>query len=367
MANEKAAPSTRWGYIDLLETLGIFFVLAYHSTTYEFSWMKDHSLLLHLRYFSRTILSTCVPLFFFTNGFLMLNRNFSLKKHILKTVRIIVLTIVWGVITLLLLMPIKQEYLSVKEFLLGLWRLKDDWINHLWYLEVLVGIYIYFPLLKTTFDHCKPAFVFFTVVCTVMTFGNRLFDHGISIAANMAGLSNGMIEGSWFRMFNPFYGTRAYAIAYFCIGGLAYDAIERIMSISKSKRNAVAAVILLISCIALYATGVMLSRISGKLWDVVFSGYDTVFTLFNVCMLFLLSLSYNGHIKLIEVISKNTLGIYLIHMILVYLTKGFVKTIPGAQTCLGSYIYAIAILLCSLGLTQVMLKIPGLKKLVSLK
>ena len=367
MNNGTVKPSERWGHIDLLETLGIFFVLLYHSTTYEYSFLADAVLICYLRYFLRTILSTCVPLFFFTNGFLMLNRSFSLKKHMQKTLKLIFLTIVWGIITLILLMPIKHEYLSVKDFLLALWRLKQNWINHLWYLYILVALYIFFPLLKITYDNYRPAFIFFTVVCAFCSFGNRALDYGVSIITNITGLHKGLIEGNWFRMFDPFYGTKAYALAYYCIGGLAYCAIERFMRISKSKRNLIAVMTIFISCCALFATGVMLSRITGQLWDIVFDGYDVVFTLINVSMLFMLSLSYDGHLKIIEVISRNTLGIYLIHMILIYLSKETAKTVPGAQTWLGCIIYSVAMLICSLGLTQMMLKLPIMRKLVSLK
>ena len=367
MKNRESSTSERWGHIDLLEVLGIFFVVAYHSTTYEYSFMKDGAFIVYLRYFLRGILSTCVPLFFFANGFLMLNRSFSLEKHIRKTLKLIILAVIWGIITIFLLMPIKHEYLSIKEFLVVLWRLKEDWIGHLWYLYVLVGIYIFFPLLKITYDNCQPAFVFFTVICSVFTFGNRVLDYGISIIANITGIHNGLIEGNWFRMFNPFYGTKAYALAYYCIGGLAYGYGARLQRISRPKRNCIAVIAIFVSCCALFANGVMISRISGQLWDIVWDGYDHVFTLINVSMLYVLSLSYDGHIKIIEVISKNTLGIYLIHMILVYLTKDIVKTVPGAQTWVGCIIYSATILLCSLGLTQVMLKLPVLRKLVLLK
>ena len=77
----------------------------------------------------------------------MLNRSFDLKKHIIKIVKIIVLTLIWAVITLILLMPINNEYSSVREYVVSLWNLKMRWINHLWYMGALVCIYIFFPLL----------------------------------------------------------------------------------------------------------------------------------------------------------------------------------------------------------------------------
>lgn len=81
---QSSISTDRWNYIDLMEFIGIFFVLIYHSTTYSCSWIEDGTALSFLRYYLRTILSTCVPLFFFVNGYLLFNRSFNLKKHIIK-------------------------------------------------------------------------------------------------------------------------------------------------------------------------------------------------------------------------------------------------------------------------------------------
>lgn len=71
-------------FIDVLECLGIVFVVFYHSTLYIYNILESNSAIYHIRYFMRSILSTCVPIFFFTNGYLLLNRKFDLDKHIKK-------------------------------------------------------------------------------------------------------------------------------------------------------------------------------------------------------------------------------------------------------------------------------------------
>lgn len=45
----------RWDYIDLMEAIAMQFVLTYHSTSYYFNWIEDHSVLCFLRYFLTTI------------------------------------------------------------------------------------------------------------------------------------------------------------------------------------------------------------------------------------------------------------------------------------------------------------------------
>ena len=136
----------RLTHIDLLELIAMFFVILYHSTLYPYDFLAEHNFANYILYFCRTILSTCVPLFFFANGYLLFRKEFVLREHILKIIRLSVLTLMWAIITLLLLQPIKQETLSLTEFIKAIWNWKLGWINHLWYMGALICIYIFFPL-----------------------------------------------------------------------------------------------------------------------------------------------------------------------------------------------------------------------------
>lgn len=107
-------------WVDLMETIAMYLVVLYHGTIYAENSELDKCLM----YFFRTIISTSVPIFFFVNGYLLFNRKFELKKHILKTIRLIVLTGIWAVITLGLLMVIKNEYLTFSDMLKYLWTWK---------------------------------------------------------------------------------------------------------------------------------------------------------------------------------------------------------------------------------------------------
>lgn len=67
----------RYHAIDIIKVLGLLFVILYHSATYQYDWLEDGQALFYFRYYFRTILSTCVPLFFFANGYLLLNKSFN--------------------------------------------------------------------------------------------------------------------------------------------------------------------------------------------------------------------------------------------------------------------------------------------------
>ena len=57
---QNSQASKRWDYIDLLEFIGIFFVIIYHSTTYSYSFIEQASAInaagIDFLYFSRQIL-----------------------------------------------------------------------------------------------------------------------------------------------------------------------------------------------------------------------------------------------------------------------------------------------------------------------
>ena len=354
----------RWHYIDLMEFIGIFFVLMYHSTTYSYFWITDGTISSFVCYYLRAILSTCVPIFFFANGYLILNKPFDLKKHIIKTIRIIVLTGLWVIIVISLLMIIQNKHLLLGEFISYIWGFQLGWIEYLWYMGALVCVYIFVPLLKSTFDNSRKSFIYFTIICAILTFGNTFINHTVSIMVNLLNLHNGLINTNWFNMFNPFRGIYGFAFVYFCVGGLSHQLKGKIEKVNIKKRVALSVLTILLSSLGLFITAILLSNITGQLWEIVWYGYDTIFTFVNTIAIFVLCLSYKGGSKFIRLISVNTLGIYFIHIIFRNLSRQYVVQIPIFTTFIGCAFYAFIIMLVSLIVTKILLKIPVLKELV---
>ncbi len=365
-SNNLADRPTRLYFVDLLESIAIFMVLSYHGTNYVYDFLQDsNNIIFYLRYYFRTILSCCTPLFFFVNGFLLLNRQFDLKKHILKTFRLVILTGLWGVIDLFILMFIRNEFLSFKDFLIGVWTLKQGWINHLWYIQALVVIYILFPLIKTAYDKRRDVFIYFTVVATIFTFGNVTINILASIAAHLFLGKGTAYTFNWFNRFNPFCGIYGYSFVYFCMGGVAYEILDKLVFI---KRKWMCVLSILASMFGLFIVGIALSRITEQCWDVVWNGYDTFFTLINVVCIFSLCSQYKGKEDLFRhivfVISSNTLGIYFIHVLFNQLLRPHIKEIAILSNIPGNLLYAVILLFVSLGTVLVIKKIPIFKRLV---
>ncbi len=356
----------RYAYIDLLKVLAIVFVLLYHTTNLTYDFLaEENNLLYYLRYYLRTILSTCVPLFFFVNGFLLFSKPLNLKKHIRKSIRLVVLTFVWGIITTLILTVIRGQPMSLQELFVSVWEWQFGWTHHLWYMGALVCLYVFFPLLKTAFDHQQTVFSYFIAITAVLTFGNTALNHAGTIVLQNEHGSSALLAYNWFNMFNPFRDIPGYAFVYFCVGGCAKEFVKVIQE-NRQKSNWIASISMLASMGLLCALAVTLAKLSGTLWDIVWCGYDTIFTFVNVVCLFVLCTNYKGKRAkgLISLLSANTLGVYLIHYPYVYWLESYVEKMPFLSNVAGNMLFAAVVLCISLLSALLIKKIPLLKHLL---
>lgn len=357
--------------IDFDEALAMFFVVLYHSHYYTTNFV-EYGASAFPYYLLNGLLSTCVPMFFLVNGYLLFRKELNLRKHIIKTVRLTVVTIIWSFIIPVVLCPITGYEPTTKELLSWGWYRTMGWNDQLWFIGALVCIYIFFPILKVAYDKYRPAFLFFAAVCTIMTFGVVLLNQVISVA--LCGLFNrgSLFDFNYFASFDPFRGIHGYSFVYFCLGGLLWDKRGALLKRAPNKRVALAVATLVISSALLAAWGWLASSVNGKLFDTVYHGYDTVFVLANTLALFVLGLSYQGKAKtphrFILAVSQNTLGILYVHN-MVRVTLNLLVDSSGALTQLcsnliGSAFYALIILSISLGIVCILKKIPVLKQLV---
>ena len=360
-------PQKRLAHVDLLKTLAIWFVLIFHSTLYPNIIYPDMPFPMLLRYFSRTILSTCVPVFFFVSGYLMLGRPLNLKKHSIRTGKMMMLTCFWILFLLLVLQYYYQEPIHWKELKENIWELKDGWNNHLWYMAVLIGIYLIYPLLKSTYDGSRSSFFWFTGVTVILVFGSSLLDLAVTLFNLFVKKEFFLYQNNLpvFNQFQPLAYSTKMGVAYFCLGGTAWALEKHLLRIPARWRNLAAALGILVCCGMLGMLGWRFSLYLKGLWDVVWNGYSTVFTLGNVLCLYILSLNWKRDIPILSQISANTLGIYLTHDLIHKLLGPTVSQFAAMRTLPGTILYATGLLLLTLGVCLVLRKIPLVKHLVS--
>lgn len=357
----------RLPHIDLLKCLAIYFVLLFHGALYPLGIWPEMPPSMLVRYFSRTILSACVPLFFFASGYLMLSRPLDLKKHTLRTLKFLLLTCFWTVFLLLLLQPYYQEFFSLKELKGHIWDMRIGWNNHLWYLGVLIGIYLVLPVLKAAFDGNRASFFWFTAVMAVLVFGRNTIDLGMTLFNLFVKQEFYLYSTSFplFSQYTPFTYTAALGLAYFCLGGTAWALEEYLLRIRALWRNGAAIVGIVLCCAVLGILGWRFSLYLKDLWDVVWNGYYTVFTLGNVLCLYLLSLNLKRDIPFLRLISSNTLGIYLVHDLLLKATGPVISEFDFMRTLPGTVVYATAMLLMTLAACLILRRIPLVRHVIS--
>jgi surface polysaccharide O-acyltransferase-like enzyme len=298
------------------------------------------------------------------NGALLLNKSFNLKKHIYKTISIAILTVLWGIITLLVLMPIKGEYMSIIEFAKSLWDWRMDWINYLWFMQALVIIYIFFPLIKVVYDKDIKCLYFFLITAFIMSFGNVFLSNCANIIEYIIGKN--YLEGNlnFFNKFNAFDYIYGYAIVYFILGGLFLKYKDKFYE-KKWEKIAVGVTAVSILVLALY--GILMTKSNGTMYDIIWDGFAMIPTLCLVITMYIFSLRYKGKNKLsnfITLVSKNSFGIYLTHWTWSFLFIKYMKRIPNSDNILAALIYAVVILLVSLLTVLLLKKIPLVKKLI---
>lgn len=347
-------------FIDTLEAIAIFFVIFYHV----FSTSVDVRSYDHIgSYYIKSCLCVSIPLFLLTNGGLLFNKKFSLKKHILKMCRLVFLVCIWDVINVTVKMFVYQEALSFTEYIHKLWRFESGWSNQLWFLMALFVLYSFFPLLKYTYDYGKKAFLFFFIIIFAAVFGNSFLNMIMRIGLVIAGRSVPLEEINFLNQFDPVRGLYAYTFAYFILGAFLFQKID----IIKEKVKPVYAVIgYLISITFLTLYGVMISVETQSVWDTVSSAFSTIFALAASICVYRLSLlcsdsSKSSVRKVIQKISQNSLGIYLFQSLLADVCYTYYIKLPVSQNLLGDLIFAASLLgICCL-MTSLCKKVPYLR------
>lgn len=356
----------RYEFIDLLKAIAIYFVIIYHFNNLTINFLVTNNINSYCSYFFKSILSTCVPIFFFVNGALLLNKDLDLKKHIYKLIKIILLTLIWGFITLIILMPIKNEYMSLFEFAKSFVVWKVHWINHLWFLKSIVVIYIFFPLIKKNYDSELNNLYFFLVIASIMTFGNVFLSQCANILEFIMGKNYLRGNFNFFGEFNAFKGIYGYSIVYFILGGLFFKNKENFYD---KKWIKIAVSTSFISMLLLTLYSILMSKSNDEIYDIVWYGYDTIPALFMVVSLFILSLKYKGKYKISKIINvtgKNSLGIYFVHIIWGNLFLEYFKRFTYSGYIVTNLMFALFILFVSLISVLLLKKIPVVKKLLAI-
>lgn len=365
--------------LDILKTIAIFFVIAYHAGAglYAAALMKDapHAVISQLNYFATGLLATCIPIFFFVNGVLLFNRPLDIRRHIRKMVTLIALTVVWSVGTQVAFVAMGQwERLSARQIVHNVWQPVNQLNNHLWFLPALFVMYCFFPLMKSAFDQHRGWIEAFTVVAVLSTFVvvgvQMLID--VWQFLRYGNVGNQATVDIW-NQFNPLRGIEGYSLVYFMLGGLLSS--QRQPGHRRADQRStewIPALIVLIAAMIVYFGYNLTFAFSGQPGHDVVWGYSNPLVLIMTVSLYYMLRKVRLRTRIASwvftLIGANTLGVYFIHWILIAafraLNIDFIAMLgPGLWACCAE---ALVILAISCAMCWLMRRIPGVRRLVML-
>lgn len=355
--------------LDLMKFIGILIVVFYHCRLVTgCDILTDRSLDQYFFYGFLTLIGPCVPFFFLVNGYLLFDHKLDIKKHAKKTLHFVVLALIWSFVTLALTLWESPWGTLSWKYVIKHTILQDSyWYYHMWFMGAMVILYIFFPVLKSAWDHNRKAYYFFVGACFIITFGNRALNMIYNVYGWLRYHVNYNFEYNFFSIFNPFQGYDGYIFVYFCLGPIIREHQEKFTGFMKPW---ICIVGIVLTTAALYLYGYFMTLSTGVIWQSGDQcGNDVVFSLIRVLCIFGLASRYKGTGKLSRVVnyfSANTMGIYFIHYIIRNLTVRYFRAlVPIPGYFLKTLVYSTLVFLISWGLLVVMKRIPVLKKLVA--
>lgn len=388
--------------LDLMKCLGILIVVFYHCRLIIVPNIRtDHSLDQYFFYGVTTLLGPCVPFFFLVNGYLLFNRPLDMKKHVRKIFHFIVITLIWSGITLfttlyaygyqfnfsvfghsLFVLNPEGYPVTLRYFIRNTILIKNliadgqtGWFYHLWFMGAMVILYLFFPMLKLAWDKQRNVFYYFCAAVFIIVFGNSALNMLYNVAGwlikgtNPAAAYEGakvFTGNNFLTIFNPFPWIDGYIFVYFMLGAIIRENEEKFKEIFKPW---VCIVGIIVTTLCLYLYGYFMTMSCNRLWNSGDqNGNDIIFSLVRVICIFGLCSRYRGEGlkgKVIRYIGNNTMGVYFIHYILRNMTYKQLQDLPIPGYLLKTTVYFVVIFAASCLMTELMKRVPHIKKLVS--
>lgn len=356
----------RYANIDLLKAIAIIMVISLHAGLFHTTLIETNatiSMNVAIQYALR-IIAEGVPIFILVNGFLLINKeNFDLKAHLKKTLKVFLLLILWSVILTVCIKLIWQENLTIKGVLENVLTtgINNPYTGILWFLQSLITLYLIYPILKNLHDTNKTIYNYLFIVLFIgTTFINAL------------DLVGGIVK--WQTNFDGIYKLTSYMnkfqivtnrnfLIFFMLGGYLFERKEKLQDRKiRIKWFMIGMIAWLVAF--LYAYG--MSKLQGKTYPNNYA-YESIFMLCFLIAWFAITYTYQDknkwYHKLITLVGKNSLGIYLLHIIVIRMWN---VLFVGMEGILFRIIKVIAVLAISLVITLLFKKIPVVRKAINI-
>jgi len=298
----------RYDYLDLFKLIAILMIISLHVLLWRTNFIVEENFSSLIQWCLRLLMEG-VPIFVFINGFLIIGKEkLNAEKHYKKVLRIFALYIFWGIITYSITSLIYFGNINVAALIDNFRNIStvSAFTGHLWFLQFLIALYLIYPLINNAYINDEKSYNIFLIIIAFFTFFPSLLD---LIFPN--NLFNAFIGK--FISFSPI--NHLIFLFYFMFGGFC----KRNIDCFKKRRVSlivIAIILYFLSC----AFGIYKSYANNAVFRENYIYYQVVFAFITVGILMLI-INYKNknklHNKIIKSIGENTLGLYLIHPLVI--------------------------------------------------
>lgn len=286
-----------------------------------------------------------VPLFFMISGLLCLKKSYTLEKVRSKIIHYVYVLVIWSIIFFVW----NGWYLQEDQCLNPIYYVFEPMKNHLWYLYVLIGLYISYPLANIMIKHMNRSmenyflllWLLLAGVGNLLTLLMDLKGYNVSLEYKVP-----ILQGT-------------YWLGYYVAGYIIYKRKEDIKD-KVPNWALIIAFLLSISCISVltYADSI----INGG-FKVRFLTYGELFLMIASIAIFILNYKIKEtRFPILNTLGSYTFGIYLVHPMFVDIAKDYIHF---PYSIVYIFIFLILILIPSTLITIGIMKLPKIKKIVT--
>jgi len=311
-----------FGY-DLIKTIAIFLIVFYHLGGLDFGQFTSGEI--YFPNLAKIVSAFCasgVPLFFMVNGALLIPRQLTWKELGQKVAKLLFLYIFWKFVLQYLLC---QQLFGIEEKMV-----------HFWFLLTLAAIY----LASWVLDRYRIVKTISLIVIAVCPFFSNL-------VCDLIVFSRGS-ELSFLRHTGLF---TLYSLIYF-YGGFFLS--RRKISFLQSLFSIICGLVLINFEVFAYINN------TGIICDSVNFAFPTIGAFLLSSGIFSLlkdiETSCIWSMRSISFIGRNTMGIFLFHVLIIFWLRYFFPTYMAQYTFLGAFFFSLGVMIISALMTQLFRK-----------
>jgi len=336
MVNEKV--SNRLVGIDLVKVIACFLVIVSHTSAIGFP-VRFSSVM----YYTGVM---AIPLFFMTNGYLLLGKNGKDRWYSYKKIgRILLLTFIINVMLCILYVIIKHPFWNpISGVGINLF-LQRGIFWHLWFLGALIIIYLFFPVLNFLYLH-KQKYFFILSACLIFA---QCFVDILNIYSSIK--YNDIFQShilQTYRLESHF--------SYFVLGGVIKLLKPKLIKYTKLRN------VLLLYVLAIVYQFFIIKNVYHLSYFEFFYNNILIICLCVIFFLYISNIQSTKWEKEISFLASLIMVIYIIHPLVMMAYSKFINIVALDYLNID-IIRIIAIYIASILLSWIVLKIPYAKEI----